>query len=379
MPGNSIYYYTVFYDENVDNITVTAKDHNSGEELPDSVVSVGDPLGPIQGASSKTLVYSFPVTFDNAQPADVDIVVERNGQVLASKRVYLVKVDVTDPPGTAAFKPSNSGARDTGTHNPDHPAMTKWGLGTSQPDRAIKVVASGIPPADPGLKWAQKVTLTGPGNNLGVDKIRVGFIQFITPTLWSGSYQPDNLGVPGKLVSDLQGKTFLDMAPDKFTAANPTASTYNNGPWYDRRGTATFFGATPGDTTKTIKSEDTPVLGVPSTFQYSTIAALAAPGAFRLLTSIQLDLAFHLDVAAQTTDTANGADQLFYQERHSEWRFVGTGNVSGFNPEAPAKSFTWTGINAGTTVTVPWKYDGILAEEVNRPIFNQQLLIASYH
>jgi hypothetical protein len=58
------------------------------------------------------------------------------------------------------------------------------------------------PPPVPGLTWQADVTLVGPGNNLGVDKIMVGFVQHVEFTARQVTFQSGKI-----LVSSVQSTT----------------------------------------------------------------------------------------------------------------------------------------------------------------------------
>ena len=278
-----------------------------------------------------------------------------NGQVLASQEIYVVEVSLGLGEDLANFIRYGTPA--------DAPTNEGWATSSGV---ALKGVNSGSPT---GADWGALVTLTGPGDNLGVNQINVGFIQHINVQTWSGQYA----GTTTQLVSSLQGQTYLDMGPDGGGRAVPT-STYGGPPWYSRQAGATFFGADSQGTSAMIESYDTPGMGVPVDLGKDSwplnLATAANP-----VTNINLITNFTLDVAASTTSTASGANNSYWAEGRANWTFNGTGAVAAFNNG----NMLWEGVGAGTSEN-PSSFTAVAAptlENTSGPIFNQKYVSAA--
>jgi hypothetical protein len=273
------------------------------------------------------------------------------------------------------------------THGPPPPDfplaprfLTMPGTGLA----ALKGVISGA-----GATWTAVVTLTGPGDNLGVNQINVGFVQHITIQAWNAQYNQSAPRAPTHLVSNLQGQTFLDMLPDGSDSASLT-STYNGRPWYSRQPSATFFNATAAHPTQMIKGSDQPGMWAPLTIDQSSWEAVTAAAntmlpdgtllynapKFPRLNQISLIANFTLDVAASTTDTSNGANNSYWAEDRVNWTFNGTGTVGPLNPRT--NNILWVGDGAG----IPDASWSVLAaptlENTSGDIFNNQALRTTF-
>jgi hypothetical protein len=149
------------------------------------------------------------------------------------------------------------------------------------------------------------------------------------------------------------------------------AGGYVNPPWYDRLAGSTIAGQV-GPTT--ISAYDTPWLPMPVTFQQLTQAQFdTSNGVYNPLTYIYLSINFTTDVAAQTKDMSNGANNFYLGEAGIQWTFNGNGNVDS------APDWTWhAGNGAGVTRPTDWiTYTSLTQENTNPPIFNTLLTHAT--
>ena len=329
VPGNSIYSYTITWDNNV--------------VAPQWQIRITDPVNPppdvvtpivIHGAyydpSTNTTSETIDLQFGNSVPADVFLEAWYGGQLLASKEILVIKVTVEDPvPSGSAFvagTPDDSGTHDANTMS----ELERFGLtaelnGTQPNGVVTKLVRSGLTPshpATPGMTWSAKVTLSGPQGNRGVDQIKVGFVQHITFVALRGRYEAkDGSEIEKVLAADLEGKTYLDVGGQ------------GEAPWCDTTEPAVFFNASsaPGGNVKTISSNDTPANGPPLTLEQVKLADLDANGIgpYHRLVWMGLIFQFTLDVAAETKDELNGANLFDWGESRGVWSFNGTGNVGG--------------------------------------------------
>jgi hypothetical protein len=188
------------------------------------------------------------------------------------------------------------------------------------------------------LDWNANVTLVGPNGNQGVDKIKVGFIQHATYTSYSG-YYGFFIGPGGQLAAW--------YGVSSMTSLGALLDTAGSGPWYQgssmEGNPPTFFDATPASNSATIGSLDTPGNLFVGNFQNLPIG-------LPTLQQVYLNVAFQLDVAAETTDTTNDANQAYWGEAGGSWVFNGDGTVAG-NQNA----LVWTaGASAGVTPPSGW-------------------------
>jgi hypothetical protein len=348
VPGNSTYTYLG-----------TLTGFSWGDEIvspispPEGTVTPGLTRTTYDSASDTTLE-SYDITFGNSTPADIILKGYINGVVAASKEIYVVQVSVA----FGDYLNYSSGPVD-------------GGFGSLPANNAyLKGVSSGVPF---GAEWAANVTLTGPGNNLGVDQIHAGFIQHINIQSWRGRYLGSDVNNPAWLVSNAESQTYLDMMPDGGGLHQPD-STYLTGPWYDRQVGAVFDNATAASNSKTIHSGDHPGLGTPLTFQQATGPAIGNPNQidanFRRLDRVVLNMQFSLDVAASTADTSNGANNSYWGEQRAAWTFNGTGNIGAY--DIFTNNFPWIGDGAFTNGAASWSaIVGPAQEDRSGTIFNQ--------
>ena len=180
-----------------------------------------------------------------------------------------------------------------------------------------------------GIKWQAKVTFNGPNGNLGVDHIKAGFVQNLTVTKLSGTYD-DNART---YVSDLQtgainggtDNTYWDKQ-DGFT-----------GIYYTDLVDGFFADATKTQNSKTITSVDRPNDGPPNTMNGHA------------LTAMDLVWDFNLFVVAKTTDTSNTANAVVASQSLAKWQFDGSG---------PINNGQWAGNANGVKMISDWVAQG---------------------
>jgi hypothetical protein len=183
--------------------------------------------------------------------------------------------------------------------------------------------------------------------------MRVGFIQNLTAYRNRGTY--NDAGTT--LTANIEGLTpLLDYA---------RASA---GPWYIDVGAGVFFNPLPragGTASKIISSYDTPEDGPPLTADKGGTVAAGDD----VLDAMSLQDTFELNVAAQTNDARNGAEQVFTRMAKAVWIFNGDGTVGQMAP------YTWTAAaTAGVTAPMNWT----IVTDASRPItsgntFNDEL------
>jgi len=357
VPGNSVYAYSITVSGNVVDPLWVVRITDPVAPPPDVATVLGF-RGNAYDPGSNTTTHSIDLQFGNSVPAQVFLEAWWNGQLYASKEILIVKVSFSE------------GNLTTGT--PQNGFLDTLADGT-----LIKSVSSGAgaPPALSGATWSQLITLTGPQGNRGVDQINVGYIQHVNLQTLRGQYEVKNpvTDTDQWLAASIESPTsyYLDMMPD--SGSNPPG-TYTDNPWYNRDPGAVFFDATTGINSKRISSYDTPALGPPLTFQQATFGQLNnSPNGiadYRRLTRIRLNINFNLDLAAQTKDTSNGANNFYWGEFRSEWYFNGTGNVGGFNANA-SENFKWTSDGAKVESRSQWSVLPLpTQEDVNPPIAN---------
>jgi hypothetical protein len=184
-----------------------------------------------------------------------------------------------------------------------------------------KFVSSG----SPGLSWAAKVTLNGPNGDRGVKFMRIGFVQNVTFSTNTGTYNTQSV----TLTSNLQGQSFLDCVP---TSTAPYYSVTDSGSIR-----AVFFDPSPTNKVKTINSNDTPCDGPPLMYQGD------------ILDSMCLVWNFRLYITARTIDTRNNAHLVYTSRSRAYWQFNGSGTIDQTAP------YAWTaGAGAGVTAPSGW-------------------------
>jgi hypothetical protein len=271
---------------------------------------------------NNTTYISFSLTFGNAGPADIIEQALAGGQQVGSVEIYVVQVVVT------------GGALTPGTPVDVAGPQT---FGNSPP---MKVVNSGAP----GVGWKTYVTLNAPyGNASAINMIHVGFIQNATWTSYYGYYGTYG-GIAQYLVSPLVGQSAIDIAAEGVAPQPPWyAATIG---WGGNQPTNFSTGAVVNPAT--IGSFDTPAVALPWVYQQVDPDGPNWAG-YSYLQAVNYTAAFTLDVAAQTTDTTNGANLSFWGQARANWSFNANGDVLG--PAANAGPITWYGNGAGVTAT----------------------------
>ncbi len=245
-------------------------------------------------------------------PAVVTLYACLGSQVISTQNISVVGVVVSGLQlnGKQSFNPGTP--TDVPLQNVPGQLANITVNGQAMANVQMKGVNAGSNAANPGLGWQATVTLLGPNNNQGVNMIQVGFIQNAQWNSYSGYYY-----AIGSLVSPLVGQSAIDII------ANGT------GPWYSQ--TAGWNGLSPSflyptqqASSANIGSFDTPAAALPASYLNCNLEA------------INYEAAFTLDVAAQTTDSSNGADLSYWGQKRANWTFNATGNV------AANDVLTWT-------------------------------------
>lgn len=290
VPGLSRYTYTLRITGNATNSYWTLQNTTPGGSS--GVASFGTVTAVYDVASNSTIL-SAAVNFENFEPAKVRLsALASNGTVLATKDINLVQVVILG----GSLTPSS--------------AVVYGDLIVGNPPSVM--VASGPNPVTaPGEAWSAEVQLIGPGNNDGVGQINVGFIQHVSVTENVANYMDEGHPSDRWLINTNRGNTFLDLTQGTTT------------PWYSAGAGALISGAA-GPTT--IGSRDTPQNIAPATYS-RTIPPNPTLAPDRI-TNFLMEWDFRLDVAARTTDTANGASSLFWSEAMALWQFGGQGVVT---------------------------------------------------
>ncbi len=353
VPGNSAYNFTMVLDHAVNNVEWRIRIVAPFNPPADEVALLGGNDGsfdPIAGRAATSMLLGF----GNSVPGDVFLEAWENNQLLSSKEILIVKVDVTTPARAFLF----------GT------PYGEAGFGEALDHSAVKAVISGDPA---GLSWKATVMLTGPQGNRGVDQIHVGFIQHINYQLFRGHYLSRVATDMPWLVNSLESSTtyYLDSA------------SYSQ-PWYYHENSAdsVFFDATPGNSVKTLWSNDQPNTVIPLTFEQATrgdVTAAIIAGEFdteyRRLEHISMIDRFNLDVAATTVDQSNGANNSYWGEFRTTWAYNGSGYIG---PRLPG-NFLWTRDgDAGVSGSASWSALTRTLEEIGGPLANDASLVSSF-
>jgi hypothetical protein len=182
----------------------------------------------------------------------------------------------------------------------------------------IKVVKA----TGPGISWQAKVTFSGPTlngqTNRGVRQMRAGFVQNLTVSQLWGTYGNNN----NTLTSAMVGTTYWDTI-------DPTALKL-----YDTDPAALFENATSANTSKLIKSSDSPGWGPPTLRQGIQ------------LTYVNLVWDFDLYVVGLTWDQRNAANTVYRPQAEAQWQFDGTDSVS--------PGLVWQGGPTGVLAPTGW-------------------------
>jgi hypothetical protein len=189
----------------------------------------------------------------------------------------------------------------------------------------------------PALAWLANVTLLGPHNNRGVDRVKVGFVQNLNNYTNIGYYQ----GAPSSLVSDIhKALPLLDgdgVSPWYPSWPGPYPLGFSTPP-------ATFFNATATDNTAQIGSLDMPQILTPLT--YEQIQSMPNLGN-HVLNATTVEDTFELDVVIEPKDTNNEANTVYTRRATATWAFNASGIVD-------SKTYAWTPNGAGITAPTSW-------------------------
>ncbi len=345
VPGNSKYRY----------VAAVAGDQTGGGygwtiSDPNAATLVAGP-GTYHAGTNRT---TFPVelSFKNDAPAKpiLKLIKTATHEVMATQTIVVVQVIVTDLP-TNTFKAAKLDAASV-TDLTDGPATIEMG--------GMGVRGSHADTPD-GTTSGAKVTLVGPGNNEGVDKIRVGIIQRAKTTLWSGRYGP-NKWVNASAISN---EYVLDIDPA--LAYNPLVA-FGRPYQITYADTSKRYGMYPAPNAPAVQGEitlgslDRPQLGVPLTWQKQSkqqlTAGLAAGTTYDWLTYAQMQIEFKVDVAVQALVPTDFADRYYWSQASADWRYGAVGpvtmNTSVIEDGLPKLTFspltTTTDVPAGWTI-----------------------------
>ena len=180
-------------------------------------------------------------------------------------------------------------------------------------------------PKQPGLAWGAVVTLNGPNNNTGVDRIKVGFIQNITGFIHHGTYKAGNQFITAR--SKVEGATLTPPGLDEVDGAQR--------PWYSTAAGNTFQPARGGNPTGPISSSDMPFDGPPLSWTAGRLAGQ--------LMHMNLQYSFALYIAAQSQDAAGS--KVYVGQYKGNWVFNGDGTIKN------DQGWTWT--KDGTAKVTP--------------------------
>lgn len=290
VPGNSYYYYSMSTPGNAAGYTWRLREINNGNmgntAVRESSTSVG-------GAAGNTILIQR-VRFNNTQPIKLAIeVLDAQNMVVNTKEIILVKVSVTATP-----------------------ALTPRGINYSNLiDGADFYISSqttqnGVTYA--GIDFKAKVTLTGPGNNEGVNKIHTGFLQNVTMSKLRAQYLENGTASNTRwLIHPRQGQTFSDVAKDQ------------PGPWYSSEPISVLFSPqNQAESTKEISSNDSPQKSFPATWEFLNFASMIQNDPnFSFASSIFIKYDFSLFVGAQTIVESGGANNYYWAESNINWSF----------------------------------------------------------
>jgi hypothetical protein len=227
------------------------------------------------------------------------------------RQVNVVKISITD--GTPSFAPTPELL--------NFPFVVPTQANDPTNGAAAKVFTS-INGANPGLLWTANVKLEGPQGH-GVDRIVVGYQQLMTYFLVKGNYSDG---------------TSLTLVPSEgeINPLNPYRddSPGSTGVWYSIRDTAMYNGpnlddAATGSSAKPLVARDSPRGGIPVTAEMRTMAQGFAGAT--LLTSIDVQEDFSLDIAAQSKDDpnfdANGLSAISTRLATTDWDYNNSGSI----------------------------------------------------
>jgi hypothetical protein len=201
--------------------------------------------------------------------------------------------------------------------------MLPTGASVSQWMRIASILSGVGAPNEKTVEWGAKVTLRGPNNNKGVDRIRVGFIQNLTPEAYRGEY--GKISVVKVLINAYEGNTYLDCA------TGGPYSTFYCTPYID--GTQSWFSNPNAQNTSTnIFAYDWPVAGLPYYYSLKSSSQVPPPlppqimpNELQLLRT-QVRWSFVDYVVATTTDAVGYTN--FTVRAKAEWSFKACGGLT---------------------------------------------------
>jgi SdrD B-like domain/Bacterial Ig domain len=299
VPGQSSYTYSLEVAGNVASSSLTWSLQNlAGGSVP---ASFGPTTRSFDPGTSSTF-FTVAVNFQNTQPAKIRLTASIAGASPAIKDIVLVQVIVSDPASEPAFTPSAAPEYQTEIANDSR------GVARVMVKSALTV----------GEEWVARVRLIGPGANEGVNSIRVGFIQSATFTKWAGHYLRDGYSSDRWLTNEAQGLSFLDTVADN-----------SERPWYTTHPLGYISGEA-GPVDRNIGSGDTPRQGAPAVWPQLSLEELGPNYETRSdrISDLLLQLDFRLNVAAATSDDANGAANHYWGQAYNSWQFGGRGIVT---------------------------------------------------
>ena len=323
VPGNSAYYYSVRLPGNATNYSFREVMLAPAGADVGSTVSRMTVLSPVYDPASNTTLFSTGYRFYNTQPAKVRLEAydTTTGQTVASKEVVVVQILVAPSPTPVAGP------------NPPAPAQSvgrvEYPAGSAGGQVFIQTTGAGVN-GSAGAVFAADVELKGPGNNEGVDKIKVGVSQTLLGTVRAQYAGPS--GWDRWIVEAVDGVLLRDEAAG---GANP---------WYfnvSGAGGSVHTPAGPADNKPRLFMTDTPKAYFDLTWQS------ADPGTVRslypnvdFLKKAYYDLAFTTYVAAQATDPTAGANTFVWGEARIGWEVKGSRDLTQVVPVRDGNTIT---------------------------------------
>lgn len=317
VPGNSRYSYSsrVNGQAGADAYELRRTVTDQANIDADTVVKVAEALAPVYDPVTKTTLFAYNLEFLNARPSKLklELIDKATKQPIVDpatnlptppKEVIVVQVLVEQ--ANATTRPIKFDAESQELEG----------------GRAPIKVSSEYPRGEgQGINFDAKVTLKGPGNNEGVDKIQVGFAQRVKVVANRAQY-----GTPGNdrwIISPTQGMTLRDtvLEFERFYAeADPDAVMKN---------------AMPGAQapTKTIKALDAPGNSFDMTWQSNTLREVKTQyPSVDFLKKLYIDYQFTTYVSAVTTDSAGGASSYVWADAKMTWTFNATRELTKVTP-----------------------------------------------
>jgi len=237
-------------------------------------------------------------------------VFQANANFIWDLGVNVVEVKIEAPPNAAP------------TFVPGHPREAPNLEGANpQKKRIFSGNRNGQTVTEQGLRWSAKITLTGPLQGRGVDKIEVGFVQNVKWSKYRARYAGANGGVDRWLKFKHEGEAYLD----KQIPPDPKSS------FYDSSDDGMFKNATPNQNTKVISSFDEPEILFPVLwdFQHADTHLKHIDGIWR----------FDLFVIARTTETASPANGVYTTRAEAKWHWDSSSDIG---PAGVAPAYHWT-------------------------------------